>query len=315
MIEIRSFLNADLPCLAELWCIHHATYREPPAVSSIVFQQAIASRLFFDASRLLVATSDQQPVAWCQWFPGENGVASLTAICFQTDPIANLAVKELLQAVERRARLANMSRITVGVHYTSAWGYQGLEPIGHGLGVDVADERTNTLLEQAGYQEQKRIDRWEVATAGYRQPVNRDMLTFRRSAKIQRLSSAAQAPELAAAMVHLDVERHTLVDLHSDAILASAELWVSDPEALVMPVTDAILASWSRPDPATPPRDDSAVKYLISSLIPQLADRRIRSLQHSVATDNLDEASTLLATHFARTSAGRLMSKPLTPLE
>jgi hypothetical protein len=312
MIEIRTFLNADLPYLADLWCIHHATYRNPPAVNHAIFQQAIASRLFFDFSRLLVATHNGHPVAWCQWFPGENKVATLAALCFQTDAIANSAVVELLRQVEHRALLAGMVELSVGIHFQSTWGYQGLEPIGHGLGIDVADDRTNTLLESSGYQEIKRIDRWEVLTTGYRPPVNRELLMLRRSAKVQRDKSSAQKPGYAAAMIHLEIERHVLVDLITRAELASVELWTSDPEAFVMPSTDAIIGSWSHPSHTNQVNgDDIPLRYLVANLIAQLAERRIRSLHRSVATDNIDEATTLIATNFTRTSAGRLMMKKL----
>ncbi len=312
MIEIRSFLNADLPYLADLWCIHHATYRNPPSVNHAVFQQAIASRLFFDASRLLVATHHALPIAWCQWFPGENKTATLTALCFQTHDNANAAVVELLRQVEQAALLAGMTELTVGVHFQSTWGYQGLDPIGHGLGIDVADDRTNTLLESAGYQELKRIDRWELATSGYRPPVNRDLLMLRRSARVQREKSLPQLPSYAAAMIHLDIERHVLVDMITRVELAFVELWTSDPEAYVMPATEAIIGDWSHPSYDQRAKlDDTPLRHLIASLVAVLAERRIGSLQRSVATDNIDEATTLIATNFTRTSAGRLMSKKL----
>jgi hypothetical protein len=312
MVEIRTFQNADLPQLAELWCIHHATYRTPPAVNRAVFEQAIASRLFFDPAHLLVATNDGHPIAWCHWFPGDNKVGTLAALCFQTDPTAIDAVHRLLGEFEQRARSSGMESVCVGIHYNSAFGYQGLEPVGHGFGVDVADDRTNTLLEAAGYQETKRIDRWEVSTSDYRAAANRDMLLLRRSAVIQPEKATALSPRLAAAMIHFEVERYKLIDSRSHALLATVELWTSDPEALVMPASQAILASWSRANESNLATDDFAVRYLISALIPQLSVRRIRSLQRSVSTTNLEEAKTLMAANFSRTSAGRLMSKKLT---
>jgi hypothetical protein len=312
MIEFRTFQNADLPTLAELWCIHHATYRQPPMVNPTVFEQAVASRLFFDASRLLVAVNDGHPVAWCQWFAGDDAVASLVAICFATDEIGTQAATGLLALVERDARAAGMTELQVGVHFQSAWGYQGLEPIGHGMGIDVADDRTNTLLEGLGYQESKRIDRWEVATVGYRPPVNRDLLAFRRSTMIQRDSKGLLPPHLAAAMIHLEIERHSLVDTRSRAVLAAVDIWTSDPEALVMPAADAILGSWTVPHRVNElVIDDGSLRYLISSVIPQLAERRIRSLQRSVATDNKIDAATLHAINFSRTNAGRMLMKRL----
>jgi hypothetical protein len=312
MIEIRSFQNSDLPKLAELWCIHHATYRNPPLVNASVFEQAVAARLFFDASCLLVAIDKGQPIAWCQWFAGDNQIASLVALCFQTTVPAVDSARLLLAAVERDASLIGMKELRVGVHYQSNWGYQGLEPIGHGVGIDMADDRTNTMLEGLGYHEARRIDRWEVATSGYRPPINRDLLAFRRSTSIQRDAAGLMTPHLAAAMVHLDIERHSLVDSRSRAVLAAVEIWTSDPEALVMPAGDAILGNWMVPQHGNQlETDDTALRYLIASLIPQLAERRIRSLQRSVATDNKLEATTLLATNFSRTNAGRILAKNL----
>ena len=310
MLEIRSFQNADLPSLADIWCIHHALYRRPPAVSQAVFEQAVASRLFFEPARLLVATIGKETVAWAHWFPGDDKVASLTALCFRPELQTAAAVSQLLSQVESDAFDLGMLEISVGVHCQSMWGYQGMEPIGHGFGVDVADDRTNTLLEAAGYQETKRIDHWEAQTAGYRAPVNRDLLMLRRSTRIRSEVVTSTSVQTAAAMIHFDIERYLLVDTRTNAPLASLDLWTSDPETLVMQVSDAILGSWSVPGLSTlEPYNDLALRYLLTSVISELAERRIRTVQRSVETDNIAEASTLIAANFSRTSVGRLMSK------
>jgi len=312
MLEIRSFLNADLPRLADIWCIHHATYRSPPAVNEAIYEQAVAARLFFEPSRLLVAILDRKPIAWCQWFPGADGVGSLEAFCYLTGPDADAAANELLAFAERSALIDGMNELQVGVHFRSGRGYQGLDPVGHGVGVDVADDRTNTLLEAAGYQEKKRFDRWEVSTSNYRQPVSRDLLAIRRTMKIKNETVPFLTPEFAAGMIHFDVERYSLVDLRTNEIKATIDVWTSDQEASVMPASEAILGAWSHPsEPTALSPDDTALRHLLASVIPVLADRRIRSLQRSVATDNTVEATTLIATNFSRTSTGRLMSKRL----
>lgn len=312
MLRIRSFLNADLPHLADIWCIHHATYRSPPLVSHAVFEQAVASRLFFDPLRLLVATIDDRPIAWCHWFAAGDQTASLEAFCFLPDASAAEAAPELLRHVQEDAAAAGMTALLVGVHFQSRHGYQGLDPVGHGFGVDVADDRINTLLEAFDFQEKKRFDRWEVTTSGYRPPVNRDLLMLRRTTKMRRETSSFLPPDLAAGMIHLDIERQALVDLRTNITLATVDLWTSDPEAFVMPMSEAILGDWSHPSqPTEISTDDTPLRYLLSSVIPMLQDRRIRSLQRSVATDNKAEAATLIGTNFSRTSAGRLMHKRL----
>jgi len=316
MLDIRPFSNADLPHLADIWCIHHATYRSPPNVTHSVFEQAVASRLFFDPSRLLVATIDERPVAWCHWFPGPDGNASVQSLCFLPGPAIEVTTHLLLQRVESDALASGSSLLTIGVHCHQNHGYQGLDPVGHGLGIDVADDRTNTLLESIGYHETQRLDRWKVLTSSYRAPVNRDFLMLRRMTRLQRTNAPVVAMEIAAGMIHFDVERHSLIDLRTKQEICFVDVWTSDPEALVMPMGEAILGRWVHPshspsESSGDPAEETALRYLVASIVPTLYERRIMSLQRSVVTDNHAEAATLSATHFSRTSAGRLMAKRL----
>ncbi len=310
MIEIRPFSNADLPKLAELWVIHHAAYRHPPSVSQVVFEQAVASRLFFDPSRLLVATDHGRVIAWCQWFSGPGAsAATLAALCIDTCPSAVQAARQIIGRCERDAKLANSRQLNVGISPDHRIGYQGLEPIGHGFGIDMADDRTNTLLEEMGYVEIKRIDRWEVATTDFRPPISRDALSLRRSTRIE-VQTIHPPGDVREAMIHFDVERYVLREIRTGESLASVDLWTSDPEIQVMQMGDAILGELDGAsiDPS------GAMRYLITQLIPGLATRRIRSLHRCVATDNLTEVSLFGAIGFRRTSAGRVLAKRFDPI-
>src|SRR5699024_680971 len=118
-----------------------------------IWEQAIASRHFFSPERLLVGTWNGEPVAWCQWFIGDNRTAVLAAICFDTSPEAERVAIELLAQCQRQAATAGMTTMVAGISKDSRLGYQGLDPIGQGIGVDVADDRVNQLLEQADFEE------------------------------------------------------------------------------------------------------------------------------------------------------------------
>jgi hypothetical protein len=181
----------------------------------------------------------------------------------------------------------------------------------------VADDRTNTLLEAAGYHELKRIDRWEVGTMAYRLPVNRDLLLLQRSTRVQRIATPALEPTVAAMLIQFEREWYSVVDMRRGIPLGSIEVWTSDPEAMVMPSNEAILASWSLP-PSSPtetslkaPGDDTAIRHLIASVIPELTQRRITSLHRCVLTDDTLHAATLIAAGFSRTSVGRLLTKKI----
>lgn len=310
MLEIRPFYNSDLPRLAMLWVIHHAVHRSAPAVTPAIWEQAIAARHFFDPQRLLVATIDSEPIAWCQWFAGEHRVASLVAVCFDTSPAAPDAAQVLLAHCQAQAAAAGMTAMVVGVHADSRWGYQGLEPVGQGVGVDVADDRLNQLLEEAGFEEQQRIDRWEVTTTDYRPVVSRESLALRRGTRIEPLEVSLATPAESAAMFHFDIRRYRLLPTLSNTPLATADLWLSDPDVHVMSTHQSILGSTISAAEDIQAREP-AIRYLIANLIPILASKHIHTLHRSVATDNHDEATRLAALKFRRTGAGRLLRKRL----
>jgi len=310
MLEIRPFSNADLPRLAMLWVIHHSVHRAAPAVTPAVWEQAIASRHFFDPQRLLVATENGKPVAWCQWFIGSQSTAYLAAICFDTSEAAELAAKAVLAHCQDQALNAGMTSMVVGVSKDSRWGYQGLDPVGQGVGVDVADDRTNQLLEDAGFEELQRIDRWEVGTADYRPSVSRESLALRRGTRIEPIASSEMNPAESAAMFHFDIRRYRLMSTTGGEPLAMADLWLSDPDIHVMSTHQSILGCASSAA-ADLMAQEAAIRYLIANLIPILASKHVMALHRSVATDNHDEAARLAALKFRRTGAGRLMRKKL----
>lgn len=310
MLEIRPFSNSDLPRLAMLWVIHHSVHRVAPAVTPAIWEQAIASRHFFNPLRLLVATQNAVPVAWCQWFVGANRVAYLAAICFDTSEDAEIAAKVLLAECQAQAAAAGMTTLVVGVNKDSRWGYQGLEPIGQGIGVDVADDRLNQLLEDAGFDEQQRIDRWEVTTTDYRPAISRESLVLRRGTRIEPTNIPQSTPAESAAMFHFDIWRYQLMPTLGKTPLATAELWLSDPDIHVMSTHQSILGS-SSSEAADIQSREPAIRYLISNLIPILAGKHIHTLHQSVATDNHDDATRLAALKFRRTGAGRLLRKKL----
>jgi len=308
MLEIRSFCNADVPRLAMLWVIHHTVYRPAPLVTPAIWEQAIAARHFFMPERLLVATWNGEPVAWCQWFVGNDLTAALAAICFDTSPQAEQAAIDLLAECQRQAAAAGLTTMVAGISKDSRFGYQGLDPIGQGIGIDVADDRVNQLLEQAGFEEQQRLDRWEVATEAYRPPINRESLALRRSTRLEVTAPPAATPAEASAMYHFDIQRYQLFPLRGGAPLAMADLWVSDPEIHVMSIHQAVLGAMASDIEDSVARE-AALRYLIASLVPLLAQQHVLALHRSVLAGNREEQARLSALQFRRTGAGRLMSK------
>lgn len=310
MLEIRPFCNSDPPRLAMLWVIHHAVYRPAPAVTAAVWEQAIASRHFFRPDRLLVAADDGDPVAWCQWFDGADQTANLAAFCFDATPAGEMGATALLEELQRQVFAAGLTDMLAGIEKDSRWGYQGLDPIGQGIGIDVADDRTNQLLEDAGFDERQRIDRWEVATSDYRPPVNREMLQFRRGTRIETATVTTESLRESAAMFHFEIKRYRLVAPGGGKPLAEIDIWLSDPDIHVMATHQSILGRVAS-EVDDPQSREAAIRYLIASVIPILAEKHVRAMHRSVSIDCLDEATRLSALKFRRTGAGRLLTKQL----
>lgn len=341
MLEIRPFINSDLPHLARLWVTHHATYRPPPAVTVAVWEQAVVSRHFFRPERLLVATDASGPLAWCQWFDAGDGQAHLVALCFDDSRPAAEAARTLLDQCLQQMAAAGSDHVQAGVHDDVRWGYQGLDPIGQGIGIATADQRSGQLLSRAGFQAGQPIDRWEIQTADFRAPFSREALAFHRSTRIASRPLPPATPATAAAMFHLDIQRFDLVSTSGETPpLASAEVWISDPETQVMATdqailgrigggtdnddTDSSLPTASRPTASYPgaalghssgrsraASPEAAIRYLVGQVIGQLASKRIGVLMRSVAADQSDEIARWQALKFQRTARGQLMTRSL----
>ncbi|MEM9644728.1 MAG: hypothetical protein AAF989_07030 [Planctomycetota bacterium] len=69
MTEIRTFRNADLPGLLNVWIQHWSAVGQSPAVSVPMIEQSILSRTFFQAEHLLVAHSAGKVEAWAHFLP------------------------------------------------------------------------------------------------------------------------------------------------------------------------------------------------------------------------------------------------------
>lgn len=296
--------------MAMLWVIHHSIHRPAPAVTPAIWEQAIPARHFFSPERLLVASWNGEPVAWCHWFLENQRSVCLAAFCFDASPQGETAAVALLTEFQRQVVSAGVVSIHAGISPESRWGYQGLDPIGQGIGIDVADDRVNQLLEDAGFEEARRIDRWEVATIDYRPPVSRESVLFRRGTRIELAAMPPMTPDQAAAMFHLEIKKYQLVAPGGGTPLATAEIWLSDPDIHVMSTNHSILGRVDS-DKSDLSAREAAIRCLLALIIPLLAEKQIRSLYHSVPSDSHDVAARMAALKFRRTAVGRLLRKSL----
>lgn len=314
MSKIRDFCNADLPGLARVWSDHWSQVDVPPPISASIIERALLSRSFFEPNHLLVAEYDSRVEAWCQWNPNEDDAADqsqenvvLSAICFSQAGLDSC--DDLLTAAEQDVRSSGHSAITVGPLRDDHFGYVGLPPIGHGIGVPETDVRVASLLTRHGYSPDGSYSRMVVPTAPYRAPVNREMMQLRRTTRTETSPIMPSGGRHAAAMSHLDIENHVLVNHRSGECLASLRLWLSDPDSQVMSCSEAIL-DLTPSDSAG--RLTAAESFLIAAVIRTLANRCVFQVETAVDSEDQTLIEQLEALSFRCTQRGRRWRKELT---
>ncbi len=314
---IRSFSNADLPRIVDVWIDHWSCLGAPPTVSMATIEQAILARTFFDPKRLLVAECEGKVRAWCHFAIDEasdsSGVsqnsATVFAFCFSPDG-GREACSPLLSAIEKLAIESLATEITFGVIRDSENGYAGLPPVGYGIGVSEADTRTTSFLSDASYHPKKNAFRFTVSTSPYRPPVSREALQLRRTTRSIRENYIPSIPRFASALSHFDIERHRLVDHRTAEVLAEIDLWCSDVEAQVMNCSHAILDLNRLKEPL---RLTAAEGFLIGSLVQTLADRRIYAVETVLDHPSTELANQLRSLQFQLSDAGATWGKTINP--
>jgi len=253
--------------------------------------------------------------------------ALLTAICF-TGESGLAACDELLAKTEQQLRDAGVRRVHVGPVRDQRHGYAGLSPVGHGIGVPVADTRTASLLSRHGYHVSASVDRLAVPTSTYRSPVNRDFLQLQRRTRVDRTAVLPVDARTAVAMSHFDVERYSLFDHTLETELAALDLWLSDVEGQVMEGGRGLLSfellspaealDETKPLGSTKQNAVSAnqqltleARYLVSAVIPTLATRNIYTIETSVDEADSTFIEQLLALKFSSVEQGRQWAKEL----
>lgn len=306
---IRNFRNADLPAIADVWMRHWSWLSPPPVVTAAMIEQAILSRTFFDPSRLLVAEQDDRVQGWCHFADGHDWkpkTAVICAICL-TPGLAASVGEELLAATLQRIGSSHFRRIEAGPLRDDQFGYAGLEPIGHGIGIPEADSRINTLLTEGGFTTSTSATRMTISTQAYRMPISREALQYRRSTRSTWETPSLDEPRQASAMAHFDIERHHLLDRAGKRI-ASVDLWCSDPEAEVMRSDHAILDIQQAHQRGSL---DPPESFLLATVLQSLAGRHIFQVETSIDSEYLELGDQLKLLLFREQQRGTVWTKKL----
>lgn len=310
-LNIRQFRNADLPDLVRIWVEHWSAAGPPPYVNQAKFEQAVLARTFFDPETLLVAESQGSIAGWCHFAPPhcdpseqDGNVTIVPALCLANGSDDAVALR-LLAAIEHASQSTN--RIRVGLVRDDQRGYAGLEPLGFGIGIPIADYRSNAFLQQGGYVPGKTHLRMTATVPQYRPPVNRSALQFRRSTRVTCTPILPTESRVAASLGHVDIESAELI-ARDESKLASVPIWFSDPEAEVMSPTNAILDLKQQHAHGNL---QAAESYLVGALIHSLNQRNIQTVETVIDCDQTELIEQLQTLQFKVADEGSCWEKTL----
>ena len=307
--HIRPFQNGDLPALARVWVEHWSAVDESPMVSPAIIEQAVLSRTFFQTSNLLIAENDGSVEGWVQYLadPLDKLTALIGILCFSSQGLQSCDL--LLRAAESEIREQGFQSILVGPLRDNVFGYAGLSPLGHGIGIPATDARTASLLSRNAYTPERSVARLTAMTNPYRMPVSRESLQLRRSTRVQTEHWFPADPRQASAMAHLDIESYSLVNHRTSDLLATVNLWFSDPEAQVMNCAKTILDLNEIHHRGS---IEPAESFLIGTVIQSLANRRVFSVETAVDSQHTQLIEQLLCLHFQNVEQGQRWEKIFT---
>jgi L-amino acid N-acyltransferase YncA len=293
-MTIRPFQNADLPHLLNIWIQHWSAVGPVPEVNLAKFEQAVVSRQFFRPSDLLVAEDSGTVVGWIVSADSREEPQTTLVVAICTLPTADGTDRRLLDAAIDASRQSGHTQLRVGVIRDQYYGFAGLEPIGHGIAVPVADQRTSELLCQCGFEPGREVIQMLASTHGYRPPISREAMQYRRTAQVTSDRFVYPEPRQAAAMSHLDIELSRLIDRDGE-VLAEIKLWYSDPEAEVLDPSTAILELTEAHQRGYLLPSES---YLIGASLQTLERRRILTVDTAIDSDKSQLLEQLTALKF-----------------
>jgi GNAT superfamily N-acetyltransferase len=194
MPHYRSFSNTDPPALVHLWQSIAAESQHFSPISLELLEKHVLSKPYFDHSGMQLAFDDRHQLigfAHAGFGPNEkktdisteNGVICLILIspeCSKPEEIgAGLMGRCESYLVERGAK-----RIFGGAVRPCAPFYLGLYGGSEPLGVFESDHVATDLFSHGGYERIHNTLRYQLNLAGYRPPMNRRLLQWRRQVSL-----------------------------------------------------------------------------------------------------------------------------------
>lgn len=192
VIEIRRFLNSDVPGLVELWNRQPSLAGRLPAVTPTLLEAHVFSKSYFDPNNLLVAASGSQIIgaALCGFAPDRSGdqldprCGILSGILIDDSSRVDFW-RMLVSAAVDRLRSQGASLVHFGSRFPDSPYLAGIQGGTFVPGALRHDADVAGWLEAAGFQVRESIDVFKIDVHSFRPPVDRRAIMAKRNYEVR----------------------------------------------------------------------------------------------------------------------------------
>lgn len=315
-VEIRNYQNADSTAVSGIWNSHYAMAGMPPTMSQSLWDDCVASRLFFDPKHLWIACDDGVPVGFTQlafgcataWQRQAHGDPILNALCIREHVNEDQIAAELIGRAIDIAGQASTGKIVAFGSPRRFAHYLVLPPLYGMMGVHATDTRAQRWLRRAGLTPARPTDCWQLPLAELKAPMDRGQMAVRRNSHIGRVINAeCDSLFMANAFGHAEQTVFHLTTRSDDHVaqeivfycLDGAGDWADKTAMLLPPVV-----------PADPLGVDQLTFLMVESLR-QLQYERYAAVVAVTGADDLPMNNVLQRLGFRAAATGMVYERPL----
>lgn len=315
--EIREFRNTDPRQLAAVWQAYHAQSGMNAPMNAAVFENCIASKVYFDSPGLLVSVGDRGIDGFVHvgfgTRPDGREVsfqrAFLSALCVLPSETSNEVARQLFEAAEKYA-LAHGAKDMVAIgEPPEVPFYLGLAPGDGMLGVLAEERQMQQWLTKFGFAPCSESEGWELVLGQYRQPMDRNQMQIRRQTYVNKMLSEPEMPWWYSCVLgHAELFAFQLTLREENRIHSRVVFWQHDPAIIGSPASP--LRLWPLEIPVIV-EDRERLLYLLAESLRQLQMERYTAVRYCADALEPTTAGILQRLGFRLRQNGMRFRKPL----
>lgn len=318
MTGYRAFRNDDPPRLCAVWNRQPSAQGRVSELTPLMLENCVFAKLYFDRQGLILAESGGDVVGFAHagFGPSSTGTeidprrGVLAALMARPGPDETEILDGLRQAAERYLREKGAESVVAGGTHECSPFYLGLWGGSQIPGVPESADRLLDVFRNAGYVEQFRYAIQSLALTGFRPPIDRQILQWRRELEVQMAAEPVPPSWWQSSVLGLaEYQEYQLRDPRTSETLARLILWDMQPLALSQRQNLRGVFDWN----CDPVRLEAGIMvFFLSEILRMLGTERVAQLEFQVPFADAAIRAALQRLNFRSLDTGIVLEKQLT---